>query len=120
MYGDYDLDECKFKCSDYAANSILMKNEYVQSCTEFAPNNIIVFADLSQCLMVLKDWKVVHELSQMDPGNTEKFWQAPVPGFDVDDFPFVLCSGKVSYNLVNIKTGIMQPLIKGSAFNSKA
>ena len=47
--GSYDLDALTFTPPDgnYADYSILMKSEYVQACTEFAPNRIVVFADLS-------------------------------------------------------------------------
>ena len=71
-------------------------------------------------LLIVQDWKVIHEIEDPVPGNTEKFWQLPLPGFDMVDFPFLISSGKESYNLVNVNDGTMQPLIKGSAYNSKA
>ena len=119
MAGTFNLDTLKFEC-DYANNSILCKNEYVQSCTEFGPNRLCIFADLSQYLLIVHDWKVIHEIAEPDPGNTEKFWQIPLPGFHMLDFPFLISSGKESYNLINVKDGKMYKMIKGSAYNSKA
>ena len=39
----------------------------------------------------------------MNPGNTDKFWLEPVPGFDVETFPFIVSSGHESLNLINVK-----------------
>ena len=82
-------------------------NEYVNSGREVAPNRIICFADVVKNLLIVQDWKVIHEISEPEPGNTEKFWQEPLPGFDLDYFPFLLTSGKESYNIVNVKDGHM-------------
>jgi len=119
MAGTFNLDTLKFEC-DYANNSILCKYEYVQACKEYGPNSFCIFADMSQYLLIVQDWKVIHQITESDPGNTEKFWQHPLPGFDMEKFPFLISSGKESYNLVNVKDGTMQPLIKGTGYNSKA
>ena len=113
------MDSLKFEC-DYTNSSILCKNEYVQACTEFGPKRLCIFADLSQYLLIVQDWKIIHEIVETDPGNTEKFWQFPLPGFDMEDFPFLISSGKESYNIINVKLGTNQKLLKGTSFNSKA
>ena len=44
---------------------------------------------------------------------------APLPDFDPILYPFLFCSGQESYNLVNVRSGEMFPMIKGSALNSR-
>lgn len=79
-----------------------------------------MYADLSQDLLIVVDWKVIYEIGDNAPGNTEKFWHIPLPGFDIETFPFLMTSGKESYNLINVKDGTMFELVKGTAYNSKA
>ena len=40
-----------------------------------------------------------------------------MPGFNLKDFPFVVTSGMVSFNLINVNTANMETLINGSAGN---
>ena len=37
-----------------------------------------------------------------------------VPGFDVNDFPFIVCNGWEAFNLINVKDFHMEPLVKAS------
>ena len=68
----------------------------------------------------MQDWKVIHEIAEQDVGNTDKNWQLPLPGFHMEDFPFLISSGKESYNFINVKDGTSQKLIKGSSENRYA
>ena len=40
-----------------------------------------------------------------------------MPSFDMDSFPFIVSYGRNSFDLVNLKTGLVESLIKGSAGN---
>jgi len=72
---------------------MLLKNEYVRSICEFAHQKLIIFSDESGLLLIIHDWKVIHEIFDSDAGNTVKDWQAPFPGFHEDSFSFVVTSG---------------------------
>ena len=52
-----------------------------------------------------------------DPGlqGRRGLWLCPMPNFDVDDFPFIISSGRESINLINIKTYSIEQLIVQSA-----
>ena len=67
--------------------------------------------------MVIDDWTVLHTIVDPVPGNNTKDWLSLLPSFDVETFPFVVSSGKNTFNLVNVKTGDMSVLISGSAWN---
>jgi hypothetical protein len=42
--------------------------------------------------------------------NCRGFW--PLPGFDPEKYPFVIARNQVAFNLLNIKTGFAQTLIR--------
>jgi len=42
--------------------------------------------------------------------NCRGFW--PVPGFDPEKYPFVIARNQVAFNLINVKTGFAQTLIR--------
>ena len=119
MFGKFDYDKVKFVC-DYRKNSILLKCEYVQTCYEFAPKKLLMYAEVRFKLLVVEDWKITHEIEDLNVGNGEKYWHCALPGFNMRYFPFVLTSGKEWYSLVNVKDGTASPFIKGTATNSKA
>ena len=43
----------------------------------------------------------------------------PMPGFDEQNFPFVVCSGWMTFNIINIKEMTMEPLIEFLGKNVK-
>lgn len=65
----------------------------------------------SRDLMILHDWKVVRQIHDPVYGNTLKFWIEPMPGFDLKEFPFVVCSGWMTFNIINVRDFTMEPLI---------
>ena len=44
-------------------------------------------------MLIMKDWKVIHEIVDYAAGNVQKSFMMPFPDYDVDSFPFMLCSG---------------------------
>ena len=95
---------------------MLIKNESVNAICAFPPDGMILSVNPLD-LIVTRDWKVTHYISDPDSGNDMKRWQAILPFFDFNECPFVVSSGEASYNLINVKSGKMQVLASGSADN---
>ena len=38
----------------------------------------------------------------------------PLPDFNLENFPFLIVSGKFSIALLNVKTGYFEPIVKAS------
>ena len=60
--------------------------------------------------------KVIDEVSS---GNGSKDWAQPLPYFDLEKFPFMMVTGKSNFSLLNIRTGKLEAIIKGSSQTSK-
>ena len=69
--------------------------------------------------MLIHDWKVVKIIDEILAGNGNKDWVKTLPNFDIDTYPFMLVTGKTTISLLNLKTGKLEPIIKGSAQTSK-
>ena len=61
--------------------------------------------------MLVEDWRATKIIKDPRSGNILKQWLCPMPGFDLEEVPFVLSSGSESFNIVNLKTYFMQALI---------
>ena len=55
-----------------------------------------------------------------NPGNMQKYWIIPLPGFDEETFPFVVSSGFETLNLINVKTKSGQILVKAQVRNVRS
>ena len=73
----------------------------------------------SRDLMILHDWQVVSKIIDPVYSNTLKYWIKPLPGFDEQSFPFLICSGWMTFNIINIRDYIMEPLIKVKGGSAK-
>ena len=49
-----------------------------------------------------------------------KFWLTPLPGFNEKDFPYIVCSGWKSYNIINVDEMRMEVLIAASGKNVRS
>ena len=115
-----NVDEMKWVESDYKTKSMMLLKYYVESYVEYAPNQISVWNSGGKNLMlIIKDWKCVHEIVDPNAGNVQKSFMMTLPDFDPEEFPFMLCSGQEAYTLLNVKEGIFYPFLKGSALNSR-
>ena len=65
-------------------------------------------------LFIVHNWKVVRRINDVDQKNINKYSINMFPGFDAEDFPFLVCSGESSFNIVNVKTGHMEVLIRAA------
>ena len=99
-------------CDNKKENSLLIDQEYVASILEYAQNQIIVHVKPTD-LLIVNCWKVTQLIKDPDSGNICKLVLTPLPGFDKDFFPFVVCTGNNSMNLINVKEHHMQVMVKG-------
>ena len=83
---------------------------------EFPPNGIIL-NNFPTELIILRDWKVTNVISDPVSGNSRKCWLETLPCFDYDKCPFLIASGNLTYNIVNLKTATMQILIQEAVPN---
>ena len=63
-----DEDELTLNCQDYATKSILLLTEYTDSVYEYAPDRLLAYSKYSG-LLIIHDWKVLHVLLDVEPGN---------------------------------------------------
>ena len=108
------------------SKSIFIRGDEVRSFTEVSERILLVPVQYSQKLLELVNWKVTRKLDVYRNGLNLAS-HLLLPGFDVEEFPFVLDygtsnSGGISiksdyFNLINVKTGSKSNLIRGSAQN---
>ena len=92
---------------------MLLKNEVASSICEFDVNKKIVAIYLVD-LLIIHNWRVVRRLKEDLPGNIQKDYIAPLPGFDAQRFPFLLCSGYDYFSLINVRDYHKQEIILAS------
>ncbi len=105
-------------------NSVLLKHEEIQSVFEYAPGKIIV-ALFTTNFLFLDNWKPVRikddwYLCDTQVGNDHKFWIDFIHGFEEDEFPFLICSGRETFNMINVKDYRMEVLIQAPCRNQIA
>ena len=68
---------------------------------------------LSIDILIRNGWQSSDMIIE-DPArsNIQKCFMMPLPGFDIEQFPFVICSGMQSWSLVNVKLNKLQSLIR--------
>ena len=99
-------------------SAIILRKEYVNSCLEFAPNQLIIATRSSlhvydglQCTRLISS----HSMSSntyMHSGIDSAmgyFWV--LPGFHPEHFPFIAISGTKSIDLINLKSDECIPLV---------
>lgn len=98
---------------DSKKQSIFFKVEAIQGFCEYAPNRMC-FYGRQEHLFIVHDWKVVRRINDANLQNINKYSINTFPGFDEEEFPFLATSGESTYNLVNVKTGHMEVLIRAA------
>ena len=70
---DLDTETLTWKHSDYKTKSIMLLRYYVETLREFAPDRVSIWNSGGKNLMlIMKDWKVIHEIADPDAGNVSK------------------------------------------------
>ena len=88
---------------------LLIKGPNIASIVEYEEESMIISIEPAN-LLLIKEWKKVRVVEDTNQGNTGKHWINPIPGF-CKNFPFLVCSGSQTFNLINVDTGKMEPLI---------
>ena len=89
----------------------MLMREEVLSLIEYERNKLLVHI-CPKDLLVIHDWRSVRLIVEPSPGNVSKFLLMKMPTFNVETFPFLICSGRQSLNLVNIKEFSIKILVK--------
>ena len=91
--------------------SILFKDWCILALYEYAYNKIIASTERN-CLFIIVDFIVVKFIDGNHLINDKyKFHPTPLAKFDEEYFPFILLTGKNCVSIVNVRDGILQPLI---------
>ena len=96
-------------------NSALLKNESVESVLEYAPNKMAVTLHSPADLLIVHDWVVIKYIKISTIGDNRKHWVAALPNFNIETFPFILCSGKRAISLINVETFHSDVLVNTSS-----
>ena len=102
-----------FICKNKKKQSMLLRDEAAQTICEYATNKMIVAIHEAD-LLVINDWQDVRMIKQQYTGNINKDFIIPLPDFDEQRFPFLLCSGYQHICLVNIRKHILTSFIIAS------
>ena len=95
---------------------MIIKNEKVDTVLEYATDKMLI-AVYPTDLLIAHDWKLIRVLLKIQPGNFNKHYIVPLPDFDEQTYPFIVCSGRENFNLINVKEFRMQKLIKAPCVN---
>ena len=91
---------------------MLIVDKKVVSIVEFAEDKIMVHISLKDLLVVI-NWEVVHRVTVSILFQLEHCLILPEFNYE-DNFAFFLSFGTDRYDLVNVNTGSVEPLISGS------
>ena len=113
MRWSFDGDRMTTAPRDMKRESILFKTEAIQGICEFAPDEFALFGR-QEHIFIVKDWEVKRRINDQDIKNINKYSLNRFYGFDKDSFPFIVSGGESTFNLVNVKTGHMEVLVKAA------
>ena len=80
---------------------MLIKDEKVEAIFEYSHDKLIMSLYPTD-IIIAHNFKVVKIIYKIQPGNFNKHWIVPLPGFDEVEFPFLLCSGRQNFTLINV------------------
>ena len=89
---------------------MVFKNEACVAVCEYASNKMVFYATPTH-LFIVHNWKVIMTVKDEVEKNTHKQFISPLPKFHEENFPFLLLSGESSFNILNVQSGYMEPLV---------
>ena len=95
---------------------MLIKDEKVEAIFEYSPDKLVMSVYPTD-IIIVHNFKVVKIIYKIELGNFNKHWIAPLPGFDEISFPFLLCSGRQNFTLINVEKYKMMKLIQAPCMN---
>ena len=103
---------------DAISEAMVLRNEYINSCLEFAPKKVIVASraslhifDRSECIRVITAHQTSSNKYMKTGVESSMGYMWVLPGFDPEHFPFVAISGDKSIDIVNMNLGYSDPLV---------
>ena len=100
---DINIEEMEVKVKEHSANSILLKDEIVWSVFEYGPNCMLLSLNNTPDLLMVEHLESVRVITDSDQGNQFKYWIGPLPGFNLETFPFLISAGQKTFSLINVK-----------------
>ena len=92
-------------------NSLLADETDITSILEYAKKKMLV-ACSGTPLLIVEDWKSIRTIKEPSLVDNDKYWLSTMPGFDVEKFPYCISHGSPTFNLINIKLGTNEILVK--------
>ena len=89
---------------------ILLKGVLADSLFEYAEDKMIIAMDPCD-LLLIDNFRKVRIVQDLNFNNSRKYWICPMPDFDLIKFPFLVCSGSQTFNIINTMTGGMEALV---------
>ena len=89
--------------------------EWADAILEYAEEKIIVTLDPSSFL-VLDEWKPVRCITDKDLNINQRCIK-PHPEFDLDNFPFLIVSGKNHMSLINLQEFTVEKFVNAGFKN---
>ena len=99
---DEELLAQDYRIENVEDASTLIHDENVAQIHEYCKGKMIAHLS-TRGILIIHNWKVMKKIEEPNDGNSCKFWMARLPGFHVNEFPFVVCSGWETFNLINVR-----------------
>ena len=80
----------------------MLKHKKVVGMLEYAADKLVI-STIGGAILLISDWEVVREIPELNKFNLKKEHFVPLPGFDIDKLPFIVCSGSATINLINVR-----------------
>ena len=112
----FDYEQGRMILKEATTESILFEGELCWSVYEYAPGRMLV--STKKNIFNLQDWQMLHvyENNLSLRANFDKMgYFLPMPGFDLETFPFMIVSGAKSIKILNVNTDYMEALVKTKA-----
>ena len=100
---------------DEHKKSLVLRNEIPDDYNNFLEigyEHYLFGLSYSADLVIVEDWKVSKRVIAQDAGNDTLVFTELLPFFNIESFPFAISKGASSIQLVNVKHGTTQTLIK--------
>ena len=117
---DLNLKDMEVKVKKHSVHSLLLKDEIVWSVFEYAPNCMLLSLNNTPNLLMVENLKTIRVITDSDKTNNYKYWIAPLPGFNMDTFPFLVSAGAKAFSLINVKQQKLEKLINATSFPDAA
>ena len=111
-----DFSDFKFRVAELEDHSALIKQP-VDWIKEFQNEKVLVTVESR--IVVIDNWLEYRYIQDPKVGNDQKYFSIPLPLFK-NSFPFIVCTGYETINIVNVNTMQMQTLISAPCKNIKS